>query len=144
MTNIKNLIIIITIFIANTFQLNAQSKLKPSLDLNGYIQYSFEFHSMGDSTYAGNEFRKMVINAAGKIYKNVSYVAQFDFADGTVGMRDIYIMFNSIPIIGGNILFGVYHESTGLDIFTSSKFKTFAERPIILKRIRITPEIFMR
>ena len=128
---IKNYLILASFILITIFQVEAQQKLNSTFDLHGLIQYNFEFHSIGDSTYAGNEFRKMVITTKGKIHNNVSYVAQFDFAGGTVGMRDIYIKFSNLPKIGGSILLGVFHESTGLDQFTGSKFKTFAERPIM-------------
>lgn len=131
MRTIKNLLFIIILLIFGQIKIEAQEKLKPTVGIHGLIQYNFEFHKIGDSTYAGNEFRKMVMTTKGKIYKNVSYLAQFDFAGGTVGMRDVYVKFGKIPAIGGHVILGVYHEPTGLDQFTGSKFKTFAERPMM-------------
>jgi len=131
MRTIKNLLLIIMIVWFGNIKMEAQAKLKPTVGIHGLIQYNFEFHKMGENTFAGNEFRKIVLTAKGQIYKNVGFTAQIDLANGTVGMRDVYINFSNLPTVGGSLLLGVYHEPTGLDQFTGSKFKTFAERPIM-------------
>ncbi|HHH54922.1 MAG TPA: hypothetical protein ENK91_14765 [Bacteroidetes bacterium] len=131
MKKIMNYVLVVfTTLIATTFTYG-QSKLKPTVAVNGLVQYNMEFHNTGDTTFAGSEFRKIVMTTHGKIYKNVGYRVQLDFAQGTAALRDVFLKLGNLPYIGGNLLIGSAIEPTGLDQYTGSVFKTFAERPIM-------------
>lgn len=87
----------------------------PTLNVNGLIQYDFEFQNYGDSLYSGSEFRKSILSFSGNIYKNVDYKFQFDFADGLAEVRDVNIKLKDLPVIKGNLMFRSAVKPTGLD-----------------------------
>jgi phosphate-selective porin OprO/OprP len=128
---LQKLLLFLGLFLIFDLGAFGQEKLKPTVNVNGLIQYDFTFQNYGDSLYSGSEFRKAVLSLGGNIYKNVEYKFQFDFEKGLAGTRDVYIKFKDIPAIGGNLMFGSAVEPTGLDQYTDNKFKTFFEVPLM-------------
>ncbi len=130
-------------FVAVTFAQDAAPeakkgiKVKPTVALHGRIQYDFEFLSQdfegedNDYSFKGSEFRRAYLSASGKIYKNIKYKAQLEFAGAKIGYRDLYIKFTKLPGIGGDLAFGSVAEATGLDMSTSSKYIPFIERAMM-------------
>jgi len=111
-----------------------ETKMKPTVKINGRIQYDFIFANtteddVDDKSFNGNEFRRAYISAKGKLGKKVSYKAELEFAGGDVAYRDVWIKYNAGKL--GSIAFGSMAEGTGLDMATSSKYTTFLERAII-------------
>jgi phosphate-selective porin OprO/OprP len=113
-------------------------KVKPELKMHGRIQYDFEFLKMKDGLgegkdykFKGQEFRRVYLSASGKIFKNIKYKAQFEFAGGEIAYRDVYIKFTKLPFIGGDLSVGSVAEATGLDMATSSKYIPFLERAMM-------------
>lgn len=138
------LLILSLIMIGLGFQtINAQEeerkeqKVKPTMKFGGRIQYDFNFLSQDindteeDYSVNGQEFRRVYIEAGGKIYKNIKYKVQLELAGGEVAYRDMYIAFTKLPGIGGDLAFGSKAEATGLDMATSSKYITFYERAMM-------------
>ncbi len=77
----------------------------------------------------GTEFRRARLYMAGEIYENIIFKAQYDFAGGTAGFRDVYIgMKNLGPL--GTLRVGHMFEPVGLEELTSSKYITFMERSL--------------
>ena len=79
------------------------------------------------SQSGGSEFRRMRMYMAGKVYDNVTWKNQVDFADGIVDFKDVYIGVHNLPGVG-NLKIGHFKEPFGLEMLTSSKHITFMER----------------
>ena len=117
---------------------NKPLKVKPTVAFHGRIQYDYEFlrqdngiDSIDNYKFGGSEFRRVYLSGSGKIYKNIKYKAQFEFAGSKIGYRDVYIKFTKLPGIGGNFTVGSFAEATGLDMLTSSKYIPMMERAMM-------------
>jgi phosphate-selective porin OprO/OprP len=108
-----------------------KESFKPTVKINGRIQYDFEFlkRAESDDWYNGNEFRRVHLSAAGKVAKNVKYKVETSFAHGDIGFRDVYLKYTAGKY--GNFAFGSMAEPTGLNMATSSKYISFFERGMI-------------
>ena len=76
----------------------------------------------------GVEFRRARMNLRGRIYGNVEYKLQLDFAGGDAELKDVYIALPDLPL--GQLKMGHFKEPFGLEELTSSKNITFLERVI--------------
>jgi phosphate-selective porin OprO/OprP len=74
----------------------------------------------------GVEFRRARLYLAGKIYGNVKYKMEFDFAGGDATFTDVYIALPDFSL--GTLKVGHFREPFGLEELTSSKYITFLER----------------
>ncbi len=106
-------------------------QFKPTVKINGRIQYDYEFlkRADADSGLNENEFRRVHFSVAGKVAKNLKYKVETDFAHGALGFRDVYIKYTAGKY--GNFAFGSIAEPTGLDMETSSKYIPFFERAML-------------
>ena len=77
----------------------------------------------------GTEFRRARLYMEGVLHKHVKFKAQYDFAGGDAGFKDMYIGLTKLPVVG-NITFGHQKEPFGLEALTSSKYITFLERAL--------------
>ena len=77
----------------------------------------------------GTEFRRVRLYFAGTVYKNVFFKAQYDFAGGGTGIRDMYIGLKNLSVLG-SLRVGHQKEFFGLEQLTSSKYVTFQERSL--------------
>lgn len=84
---------------------------------------------LGTDLEDGTEFRRARLYVQGDIYKDLEFKLQFDFAGGDADMKDAYLKFKNIPIIG-NITVGHFKEPFSLEELTSSKYITFLERAL--------------
>lgn len=105
---------------------------KPTVQINGRIQYDFEFlkRSKNNDGLNENEFRRVHLSASGKVAKNLKYKIETDFSHGQLGFRDVYIKYTTKKI--GNFVIGSYAEPTSLNILTSSKYISFNERAMLI------------
>jgi len=97
-----------------------------SLKFGGRIMYDYATWNTGDETYSGTEFRRVRLFNSGKVYGNIKYKVQFDFAGGGVSFKDVY-METALPYVG-NLKVGHFKEPFRLEALTSSKYMTFMER----------------
>ncbi len=106
-------------------------QFKPTVKINGRIQYDYEFLKRADADNGlnENEFRRVHFSVAGKIAKKIKYKVETDFAHGSLGFRDVYIKYTAGKY--GNFTFGSLAEPTGLDMQTSSKYMSFYERAML-------------
>jgi len=104
---------------------------KKSVKINGRVQYDLEFLSRENASdnFAGNEFRRVHLSVAGKIAPNLKYKVEVNFANGSLGFRDVYMQYTTKKI--GNFALGSMAEPTGLDMMTSSKYSPFFERAML-------------
>lgn len=128
------LFIMIAIFSFSGFAQNkkeAKVQFKPTIKINGRIQYDYEFLKRvdADNGLNENEFRRVHFSVAGKVAKNLKYKIETNFAHGDLGFRDMYIKYTAGKY--GNFAFGSIAEPTGLDMQTSSKYSPFFERAML-------------
>ncbi len=104
------------------------------LKLGGRIQNDWAFgkedsdlRRAGLDFTDGVEFRRARLYVAGRIYRNLHFKAQYDFAGGNPEFKDVWIALSEIPY-AGTIKVGHYKEPFSLNELTSSKYLTFMER----------------
>ena len=130
----KILIYTFTLFMGAFFgtnEINAQDTNYPSMSINGRIHYDLNFINYGEEAFGGQEFRRMMFTAKGKVAERVAYSAQFEFAGGKLGFRDVYVKLGTLPYVGGYLKIGNFAEPTGLTMLTSSKYIPFIERAML-------------
>ncbi len=131
----KNLLnfALFTFFLSSvSFQLTAQEKnFKKTVQVNGRIQYDYEFLKREKSTdwLNGNEFRRVYLSVSGKIAPKIKYKAQIDIASGEIGFRDMYIKYLGGKY--GDFTVGSLAQPIGLELNTSSKYIPFIERAML-------------
>ena len=99
-----------------------------SLKFGGRIMSDYAIWNNGDETFSGTEFRRVRFFNSGKVYGNVKYKLQLDFAGGGVSFKDVY-MEVAMPY-AGNLKVGHFKEPFRLEALTSSKYITFMERAL--------------
>lgn len=106
-----------------------------SFKFGGRLQNDWATYSANDDADAllghnafetGTEFRRARLYLAGTIYGNVGFKAQYDFAGGAVGFKDVYMTLNH-PCIG-LITVGNHYEPFGFETNTSDLNTLFMER----------------
>ena len=75
---------------------------------------------------SGTEIRRARIYFSGNIYKNTFFKFQVDFAGDKTSLKDVYIGFSDIPLVG-KVIVGHFKEPFRLSTLNSSKYKTFLE-----------------
>ena len=112
--------------------INAQSSDK-EIKFGGRIMYDMAVWENTTNDIAtqmsGTEFRRVRFYNSGKIYGNVKYKLQLDFAGGKVAFKDVWMELNKLPIKGA-LRVGHFKEPLRLEAITSSKYITFMERSL--------------
>jgi phosphate-selective porin OprO/OprP len=75
----------------------------------------------------GVEFRRARLFFEGTVYDRVIFKAQYDFADGPVEFKDVYLGLKDLGPVN-KLMFGHFKEPFFLEEVTSSKYLTFMER----------------
>lgn len=106
---------------------------KHSFSLGGRIQadvaqYGNDRNAEGDKLFGdGTAFRRVRLDAKGKVYEDWAYRVQYDFLDsGSAGLKDAYIMFERYD--PWYLQMGQFFQPFGLERQTSSNNITFLER----------------
>ncbi len=106
------------------------------LKLGGRIQNDWTFgredrdlRKAGLDFTDGVEFRRARFYLSGRIYRNIHFKAQYDFAGGNPEFKDVWISLSGIPF-AGTLKAGHFKEPFSLDELTSSKYLTFMERAL--------------
>jgi len=117
----------------------AEVKTKGGLSVasdDGQFSFKFGGRLMLDAAYFdddhtnmgdGTEMRRARFFAAGKLFGDWEYKAQYDFADGT-DIKDAYIAYTALP--SSKIIVGNFKQPFSLEELTSSKYITFMERAL--------------
>ena len=95
----------------------------------GFFSADEKIESSIGSVDDGTEFRRARLYMEGLLNKRVRFKAQYDFAGGDAGFKDVYIGLAQVPAVG-NILFGHVKEPFSLETQTSSKYIIFMERAL--------------
>ena len=106
------------------------------LRIGGRIMNDWGFFSTGDElnealgpVVNGTEFRRARVYLSGRMYDRVNFKAQYDFAGGSAGFKDVYMGIDKIPG-AGKLQVGHFKEPFSLEMQTSSKYITFMERSL--------------
>ena len=138
----KKTILALSVALLAFANVNAQPPAK-EIKFGGRIMYDMAV--WGDSTMdnAGTEFRRVRFYNSGKLYGNVKYKMQLDFAGGAISFKDVWIELSELPF-NGNLRVGHFKEPLRLEALTSSKYITFMERalPIAMSAERNTGAMY--
>jgi len=85
----------------------------------------------GPTRNNGVEFRRVRLFAAGTFEEQLAYKLQFDFAGGDAVLKDAYLEFVDVPVVG-SIRAGHFKEPFSLELLTSSKYIFFLERATVV------------
>ncbi len=107
------------------------------IKIGGRIQSDFAFIEADDDLRGafpsleghGTEFRRARIQIAGTMYENVKFKWQYDFANGDVHFKQLWIELRNIPYVG-KFRIGHMKEPFSLEEVTCSKYLTFLERAL--------------
>ena len=97
------------------------------IKFGGRIMYDMAIWGDSAMDNSGTEFRRVRFYNSGKLYGNVKYKLQLDFAGGTISFKDVWMELSELPF-NGNIRVGHFKEPLRLEALTSSKYITFIER----------------
>jgi len=105
------------------------------IQIGGRVQFDVMWIQQDDSLNKhfdannGAEIRRARFYTSGKLYKNIKFKFQVDFASGKAVINDAYIRLTKIPVVG-NIQVGNFKSPFGLAFLTTSKYLTEMERPL--------------
>jgi phosphate-selective porin OprO/OprP len=77
----------------------------------------------------GVEFRRARLYMSGELYDRILFKSQFDFAGGSVALKDVYIGMKGLGFLG-TVKVGHFKEPFSLEEMASSKYLTFMERSL--------------
>jgi phosphate-selective porin OprO/OprP len=78
----------------------------------------------------GVKFRRARIETEGTVYEDIFFKAQYDFAGGSAGFRDVYLGIQNLPW-DMKVRVGHVKEPFSLEELTSSLYITFLERSLV-------------
>jgi phosphate-selective porin OprO/OprP len=81
---------------------------------------------LGVASDDATEVRSAYVSAKGKLATHLRFKADYDFAGGEVGVKDVYLEILGIPGVG-NARVGHWTVPVGLDLITSTKNLSFLE-----------------
>lgn len=106
------------------------------LKIGGRIMNDWGFFAPSDEVKSsigpledGTEFRRARLYVEGLLNQRVEFKAQYDFAGGSAGFKDVFIGLKKLPGVG-NLRLGHFKEPFSLESQTSSRYITFMERAL--------------
>lgn len=93
----------------------------------GFMDSSSAVESSVGSLSDGTELRRMRLGLQGRIYENIPFKAQVDFASGDAEFRSVYAGVSDLPVLG-NLRIGNQREPFGLERNTGTHYVTMMER----------------
>ncbi len=122
---------------SNGFKVESADK-EFQLKFGGRIHYDLAYFHLDDTLTArfgelksGTEMRRVRFYNQGKIYGNVRYKLQLEFSGGGVSLKDVYVQFSKLPVVG-NLRVGQMKEPFRLEVAASSNYMSFMERSYTL------------
>lgn len=118
------------------FKLESQDK-NFKLKFGGRLMYDYSFINQNTQldenagsieNRSNGELRRMRIYISGEVFNNMLFKVDADISNTEVALKDAYIGFSEIPVIG-TLLLGRFKEPTSLSTLTSSNYSTFMEGP---------------
>ncbi|HET9887759.1 MAG TPA: porin [bacterium] len=83
----------------------------------------------GEEFPDGTEFRRARLAVSGTFEETTEFKAEYEFAKGEAGLRDVYIGLKKLPVIGG-VRVGHFKEPFSLQQLTSDRYLIFIERSL--------------
>jgi len=93
----------------------------------GFMDSSSAVENRVGSLSDGTELRRMRLGLQGRIYENIPFKAQVDFASGDAEFRSVYAGVSGLPVLG-NLRIGNQREPFGLERNTGTHYVTMMER----------------
>ncbi|NJN14123.1 MAG: hypothetical protein HC813_00160 [Planctomycetes bacterium] len=104
-------------------------KLGGRFMLDSYWKSSDDFGDDEEIVGDGVGFRRLRLESAGTIYRNVEFLVQVELAKSEVEIKDVFLEIQDVPFVG-MIRVGHFKEPIGLEELTSSKSINFMERSV--------------
>lgn len=80
-----------------------------------------------DSVISGTKIKRARFYMSGTLFENFLFKAQYEYAGGDVGIKDVFVGMQNIPVIG-TILVGHMKEPYSLEQLNSTNTMTFMDR----------------
>jgi phosphate-selective porin OprO/OprP len=77
----------------------------------------------------GTEFRRARLAISGTFEETTEFKAEYEFAKGEAGLRDVYVGLKKLPVVGG-VRVGHFKEPFSLQQLTSDRYLIFIERSL--------------
>ena len=120
----------------------------PSVELHGVFQVDSGWFHQSDNNIAtindldgagkgnirdGADFRRARLSANGAVLPNMNYFLQMDFAFfGRPTFTDVWMEFTKVPVLG-NVRVGQWKQPFSLEVVSSFRYTTFAERSVLFQ-----------
>ncbi len=117
----------------------------PSVEVHGVFQVDSAWFEQTDANRAaevgttgrligdiqdGASFRRARLSANGSVLPNMNYLLQMDFAFfGRPTFTDVWMEVNKVPVLG-NVRVGQWKQPFSLEVVSSFRYTTFAERAL--------------
>lgn len=83
----------------------------------------------------GTSFRRTRLSANGTVAENMNYFVQMDFAFfGRPTFTDVWMEFTQVPLLG-NVKVGQWKQPFSLEVVSSFRYTTFAERSLLFQAL---------
>ena len=117
----------------------APAKL-PSVEVHGVFQADTGWFSQNAASRKavgdiqdGSDFRRARLSANGAIADNMNYFLQMDFAfPGRPTFTDLWFEVTKVPVLG-NVRIGQWKQPFSLEVVSSFRYTTFAERSLLFQ-----------
>src|SRR5260370_2904071 len=129
------------------FQKGLGKKAYPTVELHGVAQMDSGWFGQDATNIAslqtptrpkgvlenGSDFRRTRLSANGAVAENMNYFVQMDFAfPGRPTFTDVWMEVTKLPILG-NIRAGQWKQPFSLEVVSSFRYTTFAERSVLFQ-----------
>ncbi len=120
----------------------------PSVEVHGVFQVDSAWFHQSDNNIAtindldgagngnirdGAAFRRARLSANGAVMPNMNYFLQMDFAFfGRPTFTDVWMEFTKVPVLG-NVRVGQWKQPFSLEVVSSFRYTTFAERSVLFQ-----------
>jgi len=84
---------------------------------------------VGEEFPDGTEFRRARLAVSGTFDETTEFKAEYEFAKGEAGLRDVYVGLKKLPVVGG-VRVGHFKEPFSLQQLTSDRYLVFIERSL--------------
>lgn len=112
----------------------------PSVEVHGVFQADAGWFGQNAASHKavgdiqdGADFRRARLSANGAIAENMNYFMQMDFAfQGRPTFTDLWFEVTKVPVVG-NVRIGQWKQPFSLEVVSSFRYTTFAERSVLFQ-----------
>jgi phosphate-selective porin OprO/OprP len=107
------------------------------ISVGGFFQNDWTWQTADDELRAdvgeefpdGTEFRRARLAVSGVFEETTEFKAEYEFARGEAGLRDVYVGLRELPVVGG-VRIGHFKEPFSLQQLISDRYLIFIERSL--------------